>query len=154
MDYNFDGLVKGMDVDQLMSLRKATSKALAKHKQMRKVVINTSYGGFALNDLGHEILNYFDFEDDHEIPRDHPVLVRTLEMFGSQIYGFATQKCDDFAIGKVELAPDEEFYIHEYDGWEHLEIREGIQGPVPSTPDGLEEYLLQFAKDHNLNQTP
>ena len=154
MDYNFDGLVKGMDVAQLMALRKATTKALAKHKQTRKVVFNTSYGGFGLNNLGQKILKHFDFEYDHAIPRDHPILVRALEMFGDQIYGFAEHASSDFTVEQIELAPNETFRITEYDGNEGIEIIEGTCEPVPPAPDGLEEYLLQFAKDHNLNQTP
>ena len=83
---------------------------------MKKIVINTCYGGFSLS---VDALSRFRKEtnDDEvwafEIPRDHPVLVKIVEEMGEQ----AGQK-GLIKLKIVEIPDDIEWSVHEYDGSE------------------------------------
>ena len=127
-------------------LRKPTihEAEVTKIKRMRKVVINTCFGGFGLS---HEAIiryaqikgfplivkktdsslvpyqyykeveqpdNYF---SDYEILRDDPALVKTVEELGREANGWAAE------LKVVEIPADVNWYIAEYDGIEHIAER-------------------------------
>ena len=110
---------------------------ITKVKRMRKVVINTCFGGFGLS---HEAIiryaqikgfplivkktdsslvpyqyykeveqpdNYF---SDYEILRDDPALVKTVEELGREANGWAAE------LKVVEIPDGVNFQIEEYDG--------------------------------------
>lgn len=82
-----------------------------------KIVINACYGGFGLTDKalarynelsGNSVEYYFD------ITRDDPALVQVVEELGSKAAG-------EFSELKIVEIPDGiKWYIHEYDGMEHV----------------------------------
>lgn len=96
---------------------------------MKKIVINTCYGGFGLSKKGCEMYaghkglelgnwNYtWGFYEgaqfyDREIPRDDPFLVQMVEHLGKEVSG----KYSELRI--VEVPDDVEWTIEEYDGKE------------------------------------
>jgi hypothetical protein len=111
---------------------------------MVKIVINADYGGFGLSNeaireygrrkglnLIEEAPDRFGFVHfyigekandtllwDSDIPRDDPVLVETVETLGPEKAGnrFSTLKV-------VEIPENVDWYIEEYDGWEHIAER-------------------------------
>ena len=80
---------------------------------MRKIVINTCFGGFglskkAMSRMGAGVTSYWD------IPRDDPNLVAVVEELGEEANG-------DYARLRVVEIPDNvEWTIEKYDGQEHV----------------------------------
>lgn len=103
---------------------------------MRKVVINSCYGGFSLSDKG--MLRWaelsgrkFDVEKykfghgykdsvtkepfyDFDIVRDDPALVQVVEELGEEANGGYAK------LNIVEIPEDVKWHISEYDGYEHV----------------------------------
>jgi hypothetical protein len=90
---------------------------------MKKIVINKCHGGFGLSDLAMqryaEIKKIEDVNTIHvfDICRADPVLVQVVEELGEE----AEDKYADLKI--VEIPEDVDWYIHEYDGMEHVAER-------------------------------
>jgi hypothetical protein len=97
-----------------------------------KVVINTCYGGFGLSkialesyasrkgiDLGkwNDRFGFYEGLSHHDIPRDDKDLIEIVESLGKLADGF----CAELSI--VEIPEDVNWYIHEYDGMEHVAER-------------------------------
>lgn len=97
-----------------------------------KVVINDCYGGFGLSkialesyasrkgiDLGkwNDRFGFYEGFSDHDIPRDDKDLVEIVESLGKLADGF----CAELKI--VEIPEGVNWYIHEYDGMEHVAER-------------------------------
>jgi hypothetical protein len=87
--------------------------------QMRKVVINTRFGGFGLSDRA--LLNYarrknipLDTFSEYEIPRDDADLVAVVEKLGKKANGPRAR------LKVVEIPADVKWQIEEYDGSEHV----------------------------------
>jgi hypothetical protein len=87
--------------------------------QVRKVVINTRFGGFSLSNEARSMyrdrkgLADADFSM-YEIPRDDADLVAVVEQLGKKADG-------DYARLKVvEIPADVKWQIEEYDGSEHI----------------------------------
>jgi hypothetical protein len=87
---------------------------------MIKVVINDCFGGFGLSDAALEEYkgrkgitdpNFYHYD----IPRDCPVLVEMVER------GDVDGDFSDLKV--VEIPDDVNWYIHEYDGLEHVAER-------------------------------
>jgi len=89
---------------------------------MTKIVINTCFGGFGLSDAAlDEYKGRKGITDENfyhnDIPRDCSVLVAMIEEQGTAVDG-------DFADLKIVEIPDGvNWYIHEYDGLEHVAER-------------------------------
>mgnify|MGYP003352296402 CR=1 FL=1 len=96
-----------------------------------KVVINRCHGGFGLSDEAMQMYaakkgiqlgerhsyGYDEICEKGDIPRDDPVLVEVVEHLGDAANG-------DYAELKVvEIPEDVDWYIHEYDGNEHIAER-------------------------------
>jgi hypothetical protein len=90
--------------------------------QMRKVVINTCFGGFGLSELGRVAIaerKRMKLEDlnEYELPRDDYDLVAVVEGLGKLAH-------DTFsALKVVEIPADVQWDIAEYDGLEHVAER-------------------------------
>ena len=90
---------------------------------MKKIVINAAYGGFGLSDLAMrryaEIKKIEDVDTIHiyDICRADSALVQVVEEMGEASFGWAA----DLKI--VEIPEDVDWYIHEYDGLEHVAER-------------------------------
>jgi len=90
---------------------------------MKKIVINRCYGGFGLSDLAMrryaEIKKIEDLATIHiyDIDRADPALVQVVEELGEEAMGSYA----DLKI--VEIPEDVDWYIHEYDGMEHVAER-------------------------------
>lgn len=97
-----------------------------------KVVINTCYGGFGLSkialesyasrkgiDLGkwNDRFGFYEGLSDHDISRDDKDLVEIVESLGKLADGF----CAELKV--VEIPEGVNWYIHEYDGMEHVAER-------------------------------
>ena len=90
---------------------------------MKKIVINAAYGGFGLSDLAMrryaEIKKIEDVDTIHiyDICRADSALVQVVEELGEESF-------DTYAELKiVEIPEDVDWYIHEYDGLEHVAER-------------------------------
>ena len=90
---------------------------------MKKIVINACHGGFGLSDLAMrryaEIKKIKDLNTIHvyDIDRADPDLVQVVEELGEESY----DRYADLKI--VEIPEDVDWYIHEYDGLEHVAER-------------------------------
>jgi hypothetical protein len=90
---------------------------------MKKIVINKCHGGFGLTDAAMfryaEIKKIEDLTTLHiyDICRDDPVLIQVVEELGKE----AEDRYADLKI--VEIPEDVDWYIHEYDGMEHVAER-------------------------------
>lgn len=84
---------------------------------MRKIVINTCYGGFGLSDQAQDLymrLTQLDEIHTYDIKRDDPALVEVVEALGERAN-------DTYAMLKVVAIPEDvKWYIHEYDGVEQV----------------------------------
>lgn len=87
--------------------------------QIRKVVINTCYGGFSLSELACEMyardrgILRRDFSM-YELERDDPFLVAVVEQLGNKANA-------SYSVLKVvEIPADVKYTIEEYDGVEHI----------------------------------
>lgn len=103
-----------------------------------KIVINSDFGGFGLSDEamrgylsrkfgkdgfyeeGPDKNGFFHFYvngeyfNEHDIPRDDPVLIEIVEKMGADASGrYASLKV-------VEIPDDVEWYVEEYDGREQI----------------------------------
>lgn len=79
---------------------------------MRKIVINTCFGGFGLSKAAQEYLGIAAERRWHELDRDDPRLIAVVEHLGASANG-------SYAALKVVEIPDEvEWEIQEYDGRE------------------------------------
>ena len=90
-----------------------------------KIVVNRRFGGFGLSheaarELGLKIVTtqetYGSFtyiEGQYELKRDDPKLVAVVEKLGEAANG-------DHAELEVVDVPEKHWYIHEYDGLEHI----------------------------------
>ena len=90
---------------------------------MKKIVINKCHGGFGLTDAAMfryaEIKKIEDLTTLHiyDLCRDDPVLIQVVEELGEE----AMDRYADLKI--VEIPEDVDWYIHEYDGMEHVAER-------------------------------
>jgi len=89
---------------------------------MPKVVINTCYGGFGLSEESLEDYkkrkNITDENFYHwDIPRDCPDLVAMVEEGGTDVDGIYSE------LKVVNVPDDVNWFIHEYDGMEHVAER-------------------------------
>ena len=90
---------------------------------MKKIVINTCYGGFGLSDLAMrryaEIKKIEDVNTIHvyDIDRADPALVQVVEELGKKSNDIYSELCI------VEIPEDVSWYIEEYDGKEHVAER-------------------------------
>ena len=90
---------------------------------MEKIVINKCHGGFGLSDLAMrryaEMKKIEDVNTIHvyDIDRADPDLVQVVEELGEESY----DRYADLKI--VEIPEDVDWYIHEYDGLEHVAER-------------------------------
>ena len=90
---------------------------------MKKIVINKCHGGFGLSDLAMrryaEMKKIEDVNTIHvyDIDRADPDLVQVVEELGEESY----DRYADLKI--VEIPEDVDWYIHEYDGLEHVAER-------------------------------
>lgn len=97
-----------------------------------KVVINRCWGGFGLSrealdrycsEKGvnpgkwNETWKFYDEFSDHDIDRTDPVLVKIVEEMGEKSWGFAAE------LRVVDIPEGIDWYIHEYDGMEHVAER-------------------------------
>jgi hypothetical protein len=89
---------------------------------MKKIVINSCFGGFGLSrqalDLYMDLAKVPDEEREdfweHYIERDDPALIEVVERLGQEADGeFADLKI-------VEIPDDVEWQVEEYDGLEHV----------------------------------
>ena len=79
---------------------------------MKKIVINTCYGGFGYSDKARE--QYGLPECNWKIDRDDPMLVKAVEELGDKAnYQFSELKV-------VEIPDGIDWSIEEYDGMEHV----------------------------------
>jgi hypothetical protein len=82
-----------------------------------KIVINTDYGGFGLNDSALALYNQRSgksIEHDWQIERNDPFLVQLVEELGEAANG----RYGDLKV--VEIPDDVEWEIKEYDGNEWI----------------------------------
>lgn len=90
---------------------------------MKKIVINTCYGGFGLSDLAMrryaEIKKIEDVNTIHcfDIHRADPALVQVVEELGKKSNDIYSE------LRIVEIPEDVSWYIEEYDGNEHVAER-------------------------------
>jgi hypothetical protein len=89
---------------------------------MPKIVINTCFGGFGLSEESLEDYkkrkNITDENFYHwDIPRDCPVLVEMVEEGGTDVDGIYSE------LKVVNVPDDVNWFIHEYDGMEHVAER-------------------------------
>jgi len=89
---------------------------------MPKIVINTCFGGFGLSEESLEDYkkrkNITDENFYHwDIPRDCPVLVEMVEEGGTDVDGIYSE------LKVVDVPDDVNWFIHEYDGMEHVAER-------------------------------
>ena len=89
---------------------------------MTKIVINTCYGGFGLSESSLEDYkkrkNITDENFYHwDIPRDCPHLVAMVEEGGTDVNGIYSE------LKVVDVPDDVNWFIHEYDGMEHVAER-------------------------------
>ena len=89
---------------------------------MTKIVINTCYGGFGLSESSLEDYkkrkNITDENFYHwDIPRDCPDLVAMVEEGGTDVDGIYSE------LKVVDVPDDVNWFIHEYDGMEHVAER-------------------------------
>jgi hypothetical protein len=89
---------------------------------MTKIVINTCYGGFGLSESSLEDYkkrkNITDENFYHwDIPRDCPHLVAMVEEGGTDVDGIYSE------LKVVDVPDDVNWFIHEYDGMEHVAER-------------------------------
>jgi len=89
---------------------------------MPKIVINTCYGGFGLSEESLEDYkkrkNITDENFYHwDIPRDCPDLVAMVEEGGTDVDGIYSE------LKVVNVPDDVNWFIHEYDGMEHVAER-------------------------------
>jgi|TARA_R110000868_G_scaffold4891_1_gene30424 hypothetical protein len=87
-----------------------------------KIVINTCYGGFGLSESSLEDYkkrkNITDENFYHwDIPRDCPHLVAMVEEGGTDVDGIYSE------LKVVDVPDDVNWFIHEYDGMEHVAER-------------------------------
>ena len=87
-----------------------------------KIVINTYYGGFGLSESSLEDYkkrkNITDENFYHwDIPRDCPHLVAMVEEGGTDVDGIYSE------LKVVDVPDDVNWFIHEYDGMEHVAER-------------------------------
>lgn len=100
-----------------------------------KIVINSCYGGFGLSrealdmycaekglDPGewNRIWKFYANINHRDIARDDDVLIRIVECLGAKANG----ECADLKI--VEIPDDVNWYVEEYDGFEHIAERHRI----------------------------
>lgn len=76
---------------------------------MKKIVVNSCFGGFGLSDAALEELGV---EWCGDLKRDDPKLVEVVERMGKD----AERSCADLRI--VEIPEDVKWHITEYDGLE------------------------------------
>ena len=89
---------------------------------MPKIVINTCFGGFGLSESSLEDYkkrkNITDENFYHwDIPRDCPDLVAMVEEGGTDVDGIYSE------LKVVDVPDDVNWFIHEYDGMEHVAER-------------------------------
>ena len=89
---------------------------------MTKIVINTCYGGFGLSESSLEDYkkrkNITDENFYHwDSPRDCPDLVAMVEEGGTDVDGIYSE------LKVVDVPDDVNWFIHEYDGMEHVAER-------------------------------
>ena len=90
-----------------------------------KIVINRCFGGFGISTRASEIycaaknISTKDF-NDHDIPRNDPVLVNIVETLGSEADG----KFSELKI--VDIPDDVDWIIEEYDGMEYVAERHRV----------------------------
>jgi hypothetical protein len=84
---------------------------------MRKIVINTCWGGFGLSDAAierYQELSGSSKSSYYSIERDDPYLVQVVEELGESANGKYSQ------LKVVEIPDDVNWYIHDYDGVENI----------------------------------
>ena len=82
---------------------------------MKKIVINTCYGGFNLSEEAIKRLDYNDTTHEiWDIPRDHPELIRVVEELGYEANGIYSE------LKIVEIPDDVEWKIVDEYGLEHV----------------------------------
>jgi hypothetical protein len=84
---------------------------------MRKIVINSQYGGFSLSDKARDLYCKKAGEDpnllfDFNIPRDDPALVEIVEQLRDEANGL----CANLKV--VKIPEDVDWIVCEYDGIE------------------------------------
>ena len=89
---------------------------------MIKVVINTCFGGFGLSEEAEaEYKERMGITDPdwyyYDLPRDCPVLVSMVENGNGKVDGQYAE------LKVVEIPDDVNWFIHEYDGIEHVAER-------------------------------
>ena len=89
---------------------------------MPKIVINTCFGGFGLSEESLEDYkkrkNITDENFYHwDIPRECPDLVAMVEEGGTDVDGIYSE------LKVVDVPDDVNWFIHEYDGMEHVAER-------------------------------
>ena len=85
-----------------------------------KVVINACYGGFGLSEKAQaeyikaHALSDAEYLDVYSIERNDPILLERVERLGDDSFG-------NFAeLEIIEIPDDVEWYIEDYDGFEHV----------------------------------
>jgi len=89
---------------------------------MPKIVINTCFGGFGLSEESLEDYKKRKSITDEnfyhwDIPRDCPDLVAMVEEGGTDVDGIYSE------LKVVDVPDDVNWFIHEYDGMEHVAER-------------------------------
>jgi len=79
---------------------------------MRKVVINTCFGGFGLSQRAKEELGLNESCSEYDVKRDNPELVHVVEQLGDLANG------DHAQLKVIEIPEDVDWVIEEYDGQE------------------------------------
>lgn len=96
-----------------------------------KIAISKSFGGFCLSEAAVEVckaggldINHYGHDSNRlDVPRNHPVLVQTIEGLGHKASGRLSE------VGLVEIPDDvDDWYIIDYDGMES--VHEGRQWGV------------------------
>ena len=81
---------------------------------MKKVVINSDFGGFGLSEQAEEWLKERGVEDPDDLERDDPLLVECVGTLGEEANGRFSE------LKIVEIPDDVDYLIEDYDGREHV----------------------------------
>lgn len=81
-----------------------------------KIVINTCFGGFGLSEeaYSHMELKWDEYGHGDSLERTDPKLVECVETLGDKANGRHA------SLKVVDIPDDVEYYIHDYDGVEHI----------------------------------
>ena len=149
--------LEDLSTDELLQLRKNIDTKLALTKTKYYVIYNNCYGGFNISKTIFEFYQFLypDKNQTHwkisQSCRWDPTFVLSIAALGCNENDDGEMSYSDLRITPYDVAPNEHIEIHEYDGNEWVEIREGIlYQKIPERPKDLRKKLDEFAKNKNL----